>query len=384
LSKTKVKDIPILDENVFRGLDHGYNGGHSVKLDKDSYVWVFSGRRGGGKTTAATFMVVRCVALYNMRVISNYPIEFQLRRHRPDGKTYLQHIKNENLDFEKLLLLDNEYRNCLIVIDESPDVISHLASMSWKNRLVNMFIRQIRKNRNTLFLCAQDLELVDKSVRWQVDIHIECRDVARAMGNDCKLENGEMLELTIYDQSGQWTGQSTEDRYNHNRGRFGNPVTPWVAKMEMFPRVLWGDETHKPAFDTYFQIDIMDSLRKVDLKLSKITIGDKHSDSTETSYGDKYPVNMRILENALNIFEYTIKNNPDNQNFFQKWFYSNLGGISDRDKNNLGKLLSQYDISRGGDGSQRWYGLSEFNLEGFRAHINQLKERELESVKINA
>ena len=105
------EDLVILDEKYFLGngpanahTSSSMEGGsYSIRLDRDSYVWLFSGRRGAGKSVAMTFFIVFAVILYNMRIISNYAIEFLIRRYRPDGKTYLQHVKNETIDFEKLL-----------------------------------------------------------------------------------------------------------------------------------------------------------------------------------------------------------------------------------------------------------------------------------------
>ncbi len=356
------KAIPIMDERVF--LDDSYSEGISssrhtfaMRFDQDSYIWCFEGRRGGGKTTAMSFFVVRSVALYNMKVVSNFPIEFELRRYRPDGQSYLQHVKAEPLDFERLICFDQEYRHCLICIDEAPEVISYMASQSWRNRLVAAFTRQLRKNFNTLFLAAQDFELVDKAMRWQVDVIIQCRDAARYIGDTSGLERGEMLWLNWYDHSGQWTGQTTEDRLRRGEN-------PRLMQMQLFPRLMWGDDDHKPVFDSWHQIDILDSLRKVDLRLSSIKVSDKSG-----AGGEKYPVSIKTLKEALHTIEIIFEERPDQPNIFQKYFYQSLGGVTDQDKNNLAKKLSNFNVERGGEGSKRWYGFSSFNLELFRDYV---------------
>jgi hypothetical protein len=48
-----------------------------------------------------------------------------------------------------------------------------MSAMTWKNRLLNIFIRQLRKNHNSLFLAAQDFMLIDKSMLWQIDVEIQ-------------------------------------------------------------------------------------------------------------------------------------------------------------------------------------------------------------------
>ena len=126
-------NLVILDEKFFLNkgpsnahAGHSIEGGsYSIRLDRDSYVWLFSGRRGAGKSVAMTFFIVFAVLLYNMRIISNYTMILDTPL-PSDGKTYLQHVKSETIDFEKLLMQSDDYKHVLIVLDEAPDIISHL------------------------------------------------------------------------------------------------------------------------------------------------------------------------------------------------------------------------------------------------------------------
>lgn len=356
------KELPIMDEKVFKKpIDNSNNnsgGGYAIRLDRDSYIWCFTGRRGGGKTTAMTFFIIRTVALYNMRVVSNYPIEFMLRRHKPDGKSYLQHVRSEPLDFEKLICMDEDYRHVLICIDEAPDIISHMASLSWRNRLLAAFTRQIRKNYNSLFLAAQDFNLIDKSMRWQVDVITECRDLARVAGDDSKLEAGEAIILKFQDHSGQWTGYTSEDRIRRKKN-------PCVGRVIMYPRLMWGDDSHQAVYDSWHQIDLMDSLRRVELKLNTIKIGDNVDEGEYI----RYPVSSEKLWAALGTIKRILSGQSDNPSVYQPSFYASLGTIGERDKNNLGKLLSQYNVIRTRDTQERIYRFDEFNIVDFEKYI---------------
>jgi hypothetical protein len=387
----KEKQIPIMDAEVFlednelsRFRDHKdswyriANPGtpenvHSVDLQDDSYIIVYTGRRGAGKTTVMTLHVIRAVVLYGMKVVSNYPIEFMLRRHRPNGKSYLQHVKSEPLDFYKLMCFDQEYQHCLICIDEAPDVISHMAALTWRNRLVAAFTRQLRKNYNSLFLGAQDFDLIDKSMRWQADIEVQCKDARRSLGDNCGLDRGEMIWVRFFDHSGQWTGQNTEDRY-----RMG--VNPYVLQHKIFPRLMWGDATHEAVFDSWFQLDILESLRKVDLKLSSIKIGDRAGSPVG---GNRYPVSDRVLKTALACIENILVSDDERKAVFQESFYDSMGGLGDADRNNLGKMLSLFNVERGRDNSngKRWIGFEAFDIDGFRAHIDSKLVGEQELVE---
>jgi hypothetical protein len=68
---------------------------HDICLDVDSYIFAYTGRRGGGKTTSMTDGAAKASFLYpKMRLLSNYPIEFTARY--LDGHT--RHIKSEDLN----------------------------------------------------------------------------------------------------------------------------------------------------------------------------------------------------------------------------------------------------------------------------------------------
>jgi hypothetical protein len=341
-------NLVVLDESILLdGADGDRESSrrvHSIRLDIDSYIIVWVGRRGGGKTTSMTWMAAVCIALWNMRLISNYNIDFMLRRHRPDGKTYLQHIKAEPLDFYKLMTLDKEYKNCLILIDEAPEIISYMASQSWKNRLFEAFVRQIRKNSNSLFLGTQDFELIDKACRWQTDVIVECKDLARAMGDNSNLSRGENIEWKWLDNNGMWTGKSTREREWMG-------MRPYVKRQSLTPCVLWGDKTcgTKPVFDTNFVIDILESLRKVDIRMTKIRIGDEQ----------KLLVPDGILETSLQIVE--IGKTQGKMKMTE--FYNAIGDIDQNMKSAIGKMLSKAGIRRYAGG---WFDFSEFDMEKFK------------------
>lgn len=370
------KELPIYDERLFQDSDEQHFSKakevHTLDPAVDPYIIAFTGRRGGGKTTAMTFYALMNVRHYNPRILSNYEIECQLRRFRPDGQSYLQHVKSEPLDFEKLMVGDNDYHDCLILIDEAPDIISHMASQSWRNRLVAAFTRQIRKNNITLLLASQSFDLIDKSVRWQTDIEIDCTDAARSLGDNADCERGEVIWLKFYDHSGIWTGETTEER------RFKHE-DQCVMRVQLYPRFMFGDDGHKPAFDSWATIDILDSLRRVDLKLSKITIGDKgvKSDAALEFPADKYPVSIKILKSMLSSIEAVMEIHPETPFIYQTEFNNSLGPVTAADKNNTGKVLTVFDVERGRDNSngKRYYGFEAFNIIGFREYIAALEAR---------
>jgi len=265
------REIAELNESLFWGRNdaidlHGHKKRWGIDLSVDSYIWCFTGGRGAGKTTAMTFSAAQACYLYDMRLVSNYPLEFRLLFEDGTSKVY----RAEPLDLYKLMCFDAEYRHCLILLDEAPDVISHMAAMTWKNRLIAIFTRQLRKNRNSLMMCAQDFGLIDKSMRGQVDILVPCHDASRMYGW-ASSERGKMILYKLRDNSGMWTGKTWQQEYDEARWK-RRSCDPG-EKYKLYPRVMWGDEKHKPVYDTYYVQDVWESLRKVDMRMMTYSVG---------------------------------------------------------------------------------------------------------------
>jgi hypothetical protein len=332
---------------------------HDICLDVDSYIFVFSGRRGGGKTTSMTDEAAKAAIIYpKMRLLSNYPIEFTARY--LDGHT--RHIKSEDLDLYKLLCFDDEYHNCLICIDEAPDIISHMAAMTWKNRLLNIFIRQLRKNRNSLMLGAQNFNLIDKSMRWQVDVIIECEDASRKYGWPPNTR-GELILQRWLDNSGMWTGKTWQEQQNYNRMR-GIPNGDEVGEdRKLYPRFLWSDDKeggHKAVFDTYYQQDVWESLRKVDMHLESYSVGDKTAPEDKVDQEDGSSPFTRTASALRTLLDNGITRVP------QAEFWKSVGDV-DKAKTPLARKLWKYGVTQPEhkDHNQLMYDFTNFDLEGF-------------------
>ena len=283
------RPLAVMDLNDFFEIADGQPSANetydAIEMAVDSYIILFSGRRGGGKTTAMSYFCAQEMALHNTRVLSNYPIEFMLARKVNGELKYFTRIA-EKLDLYKLLCFDKDYHNCLIVMDEAPDIISHMSAQTWKNRLLNVFVRQLRKNNNSLMMGAQSMGLIDKSMRWQVDIEIECKDGKKVERNP-SLTKGSVIYLRWLDHSGVWTGQSTEGRLAYAHAYHMHEPDPEAADHSILhAHRLWGDKAHKPVFDTYYQQDVWESLMRVDMHLNSYQVGDNQDNNTEGENGE--------------------------------------------------------------------------------------------------
>lgn len=326
--------------------------GQSIDLSKDSYIICFEGWRGAGKTTAMTFFAMLAEYLGNMRLLANYPIEYRLIF--ANGSSRI--VKAEPLDLYKLLCFSPEYKNCLIVIDEAPDIISHMSAVTWKNRLMNVFVRELRKNRNSLFVGAQQLELLDKSFRWQVDVICHCEDASRKYDNN-DLDRGECVFLDFMDNSGMWTGKSFEEEkaYLRARGEFRDPA----EQIEIWPRVLWGDDKHKPVYDTYFQQDVWESLKKVDINIGNYEVGNNVTDKPEEN---NYFTIALAAAQAMTTDENKVISSKD--------FYNEIGDLSNKDKQKISKAINNSGVQKRVDAKMnRYYDFTNFDIAKFRREL---------------
>ena len=337
---------------------------YDINLTVDSFIFAFTGRRGAGKTTSMTDEAARAAVIYpKMRLLSNYPIEFDVM--------YLDHhvrqIRAEPLDLYKLLCFDKEYQNCLICIDEAPDIISHMASMTWKNRLLNIFTRQLRKNRNSLMLGAQEFGLIDKSMRWQVDIIVECEDQSRK-GGWAVSTRGECILQRWLDNSGMWTGTSWKDQQDYNRAH--NIFKEIGEKRKLYPRFLWSDKNnggHRAVFDTYYQQDVWESLKKVDMHLDSYSVGDKkNAEDAEDETG--MTPKMRVITAIRQLID------TGGQDTFvaQPDFWEAIGPIDNTAKHTLSEQMKKAGMNNDPDlpsdmkkGRVKWYGLKTFDMDAF-------------------
>lgn len=268
----KEDDCPLIGEEIFwseddpRWGDNGNEGthghGHVVDLSKKSWIYCCTGGRGMGKSSYMTYIVIKSALLYSKRIISNLPIKVKIRYQNGDIKL----IESEPLDIAKLLKFDDDYKGCILVLDEAPRVINRLSTMTWKNRLFNLWVQQIRHSEQSLFYASQEFRLIDGELRWQTDIIAECMD-AKILWPEADYEEGAIILADLYDHSGQWTGYSYEKRPRK------------IKRKRIITELIWG------TFDTYHESDVFESLKRVNLNVGEYQIGEEENESDYVKRG---------------------------------------------------------------------------------------------------
>jgi len=306
----------------------------SVDLSQDSFIFVFTGSRGSGKSEVMTMMACKAWFIYHARIIANYPIMFRaVDRH---GKSTI--VKSEPVDFYKLIMHDSSYHNAIICLDEAPILLSHMSSMSLKNRLFDLWVQQLRKNRNSLFMCAQSISWLDKGARMQTDVEVECIDLTM-LYPEMEQPRGAVIGTRYYDESGRWAG---------HQGKM-------AAQLEWKCKVLWGDpkEGIKPVYDTYQFFDPSPAFYKIDRELSMKAMA--------SNTGHKDEETWQLVEEAR---ELAFRTKISGDKILCDEFYAELQTVDKKIKDKISKWLADRGakVKQRHDG-KRMYDFSLANLD---------------------
>ncbi len=226
--------------------------GAVLDLKNDSYALCGAGPRGAGKTTWMSYIAEMCMVLWNKRVVSNYPIGLWLDEGRNGDKPRL--LESEPMDLYRILTFDKTYEDLIIVMDEAPQILNRLASMTWKNRLIDLFLQMLRHSRSSFIYASQNEWWVDNELRWQTDVITYCRDASRRYPGK-GLERGGIIFTDMMDKSGLWTGYSYDEK-------------PRMLRKRLEAKTIWN------TFDTHYKLDVFESLKKVKMDMSTYDITD--------------------------------------------------------------------------------------------------------------
>lgn len=128
-------------------------------------IYIFVGRMGSGKTLSA----VR---------------EAWLNRH--DIKTIISNVHLNRPFSYKPLTMETikdyknwDYKDCLILMDETHTIIDSRLSMTKKNIMISYFLTQSRKRNCFIFCTTQNIRQVEVRLRRMADYIIECESVKK-------------------------------------------------------------------------------------------------------------------------------------------------------------------------------------------------------------
>ena len=224
----------------------------------DSYVLLFDGGRGGGKTMSAVAQCIIDMVCYGQVVFSMVPISFDYVASENSPPV---HYESKMLNIDALLLQDKMFQNSIVFWDEINLWLFSRSHATVLNKLSGLLATLLRKLDMSLYATSQFLSLVDKNIRIQSDADILCFDLHYQYHN---LSKGQIIHQELKDKSGKFTGR------------------PFESTGMTYERLLHGNP-FKGTFDTKRTFDIYEAQRRYRVKMDfkEITRDDVDNSTTE-------------------------------------------------------------------------------------------------------
>lgn len=224
----------------------------------DSFVLLFDGGRGGGKTMSAVVQCIIDMVCYGQTVFSMVPIEFDFKE---SEKSSAIHYESKMLDIDALLLQDEMFRNSIVFWDEINLWLFSRSHAAVLNKLSGLLFTLLRKLDMSLYATSQFLSLVDKNIRIQADANILCFDLHYQYHN---LSKGQIIHQELKDISGKFTGR------------------PFESTSVTYERLLHGNP-FKGTYDTKKTFDIYEAQRRYRVKMA---VKEITRDGVDNSFSD--------------------------------------------------------------------------------------------------
>ena len=236
------EQLQTLTDGVRRGLD----------MRRKSYIFCYSGIRGSNKTKSLTFSAIFAMTV-GLNCYTNYPIEFILVEDSGEHKRYKPPVVTVGEMIDSL----DKWKRSFICGDEWQDVVGKYDYSTTKSKLVNGRVARIRKAKSSMGYTSKFVDWVTTRTRDELDIDFACEDAANTLWGYGRFGDGDKAIWTVRDFSGVWSGK----KYNEKR-----PVT---YQYLVYLKPING------SYDTDFSVDILESMRGVEVDLQKKRITDK-------------------------------------------------------------------------------------------------------------
>ena len=225
-----------------------------------SIVGAFVGGRGSGKTLSMSVEAAIQLIL-GRRVFSNYPIEV---KYRDEGGKVTEY-RSTPYKMDDLLTFDQELQNAFILLDEANLFLDARRSQSTQNLLISRLITFIRKRQLSILVTTQGWGMLEKRLREQTDLLVECFDLSFRYPN---LKAGAFISQEVTDISGIFTGRPLFRGDEYKPKWWQNTRTRILHGMK-----FWN------IYDTNLEFDIVESMTRYRLevgeKLISMNAGEK-------------------------------------------------------------------------------------------------------------
>lgn len=234
-------------------------------------------------------------------------------------KLGLKELKSEDIDWNMVMTLDDEYIEGTLGIDEGINVADKRNSATVKNKLVNAAMNQVGHRNLNVYTTVKRKNWMDGRFDEEVDLEIRCRDIALLpWGRQHHVTRGTMIRLDFFDHSGAVTGREFHPKYNYRP----------------FRTLVWKNaDKWWPSYDTKKVTSLEETFTRVRLDLVERVISNKKNQENE------------IQEMLFNIASELKSRGNETVPCDTFWNVAQEFGV-EGDSRNLGKYLKHLGIKR--------------------------------------
>ena len=230
---------------------------------KTHKVSTYTGGRGSGKTLSmSTGAAIDLILGYD--VYTNYPLAFNFRH--PSGE--IKRYEAKEITIEDIASFNPNIRNAKIKLDELNLWLASRRSQSLINHLANGWMQLLRKRRLDVEITCQFFHTLDKGIREQTDLIIECFDLSFKYSG---LKPGQSISQLITSYSGYGTGRplykmdDTSQWKRNTRSRILHGLPFWTV------------------YDSWTEYDILKALTKFEVKRDTVVINGTEDSGPRTN-----------------------------------------------------------------------------------------------------
>jgi hypothetical protein len=177
-------------------------------------------------------------------------------------------LKTLDINWDSLYMLEKEYSEGTIGLDESIYWDDSRTSLSVRNKLLNTVMNQVGHRNLNVYYTVKTQGWLDRRLQFETDIEIRCFDLAlKPWGRSNHVKRGTVIRLEFYDKSGAFTGNQYNDKYN----------------MRPFKVLIWKNaDRWWDAYDTKELVGIEEMFTGVKVDMRKRVISNKVSIDKDT------------------------------------------------------------------------------------------------------
>lgn len=302
------------------------------KTYAESMVVGLVGPKRGGKSLTMAKLGHRDMSL-GRPVWSNLPIQtpkFLLDKGYPL-------LKTREIDWNAFFMMDPEYQDGTILLDEASYMNSNRGWNSMKNRVTNAFLNQVgHRNLDVIWNAKSTGWLDGQGLGFETDVEIYCKDLGKTpWGWKNHVTHGTIISFEAYDRTGSLTG-----RIANRRDRYARPFRKWFTVNQY---IWW------TAYDTRHLSTLEEIFGGLKLDLQQRIISNKQRVDSEF-----IDVISEIAGQMATESENTMIKCDDVRNTIRKV------GFSDVSDKVIGQALRQVGISYVRKNNIGMYDFSEF------------------------